>query len=173
MTRATISKLILLLLAVALGTACATLRDIGRLVQPPRFEEARDQPAEVRLLGPEINRPAGGAVVRLWTRVRNPNPFGVHLTTLRGTLFLENARAATSEFPLGLPLGAGEESVVPLDLSISFLDVPGLADVVRLAAAGDPVGYRLEGTIGVDAGQLGQPTFGPMTFLSGRLRTGR
>ena len=31
----------------------------------------------------------------------------------------------------------------------------------------EPLAYHLEGTIGVDAGQLGQPTFGPMTLLRG------
>ena len=29
------------------------------------------------------------------------------------------------------------------------------------------VPYRLEGTIGVDAGRLGQPVFGPMTLIRG------
>jgi len=32
------------------------------------------------------------------------------------------------------------------------------------------VAYRLEGTIGVDAGQLGQPVFGPLTLLRGDIR---
>jgi hypothetical protein len=30
--------------------------------------------------------------------------------------------------------------------------------------------YRLDGTIGVDAGRLGQPVFGPMTLIRGDLR---
>jgi hypothetical protein len=64
-------------------------------------------------------------------------------------------RAATGSFPPGLPLGAGQTSVVPLDLSISFSDVPGLAAVVRQAVKGGPVAYQLDGTVGVDARQLG------------------
>ena len=103
-------------------------------------------------------------------RVTNPNPFGLTLGTLRGTLRLESAQAAEVDFPLGLPLRSGEETVVPIDLSVSFADIPGLADVIRQAAAREPVQYRLEGTIGVDAGSLGQPTFGPMTLLTGELR---
>jgi hypothetical protein len=71
---------------------------------------------------------------------------------------------------MGLSLGAGQESVVPIDLSISFAALPGLADVVRRAASDQPLAYRLEGTIGVDAGRLGTPTFGPMTLLRGDLR---
>jgi hypothetical protein len=37
-------------------------------------------------------------------------------------------------------------------------------------AGGQSLPYRLEGTIGVDAGRLGQPVFGPMTLLRGETR---
>ena len=159
----------LTLLALAMG-GCAELGNLGALVQPPRFEHDDTQPAEIRLAGPSLNRPLGGASVRIWTRVTNPNSFGFTLGTLKGQLFLENARAADADFPLGLPLTAREETVIPLDLSISFSDLPGLADIVRRAGAGDPIAYRLDGTIGVDAGRLGQPVFGPMTLVRGDLR---
>jgi late embryogenesis abundant protein len=155
---------------VAVQVGCASLEGLRQLIQPPRFEESRDQPAEVRLSGPTAGRPLGGASIRIWTRVRNPNPFGFTLRTLEGTLFLEGTHAASASFPLGLPLRAGEDSVIPLDLSISFADLPGLADVVRRAAGRQPVAYRLDGTVGVDAGQLGQPVFGPMTLLTGDLQ---
>ena len=163
-------KLILCLLLLAASSGCATLGNLRGLVQPPRFEEAPGQPAQVRILGPSVSQPLGGAGVRIWTRVTNPNPFGLTLGTLRGTLRLESAQAADVDFPLGLPLRSGEDTVVPIDLTISFADIPGLADVIRQAAARQPVEYRLDGTIGVDAGSLGQPTFGPMTLLTGELR---
>lgn len=124
----------------------------------------------MRILGPSVSQPLGGAGVRIWTRVTNPNPFGLTLGTLRGTLRLESTQAADVDFPLGLPLRSGEDTVVPIDLTISFADIPGLAEVIRQAAARQPVEYRLDGTIGVDAGSLGQPTFGPMTLLTGELR---
>lgn len=152
------------------AAACAELGGLARLVQPPRFEQDEAQPAEIRLAAPSLRRPLGGATVRLWARVTNPNAFGFTLGTLKGSLWLEGARAADADFPLGLPLTAREETVIPLDLSISFSDVPGLADVIRRAAAGDRIAYRLDGTIGVDAGRLGQPVFGPMTLLRGDLR---
>src|SRR5215203_2257552 len=142
------------LLAVA-AQACASLEGLRALVQPPSFRQG-EQPAEVRLVSPSANRPFGGATVRLWTDVSNPNPFGFTLGTLDGTLFLEGSRAAVADFPLGLPLAAGQRSTVPIDLSIRFSDLPGLADVVRRAARREPVEYRLDGTIGVDAGSLGQ-----------------
>jgi hypothetical protein len=155
---------------VALGSSCAALDQLRALVQAPRFEEADGQPAEIRLLPPGSGSSLGGAGVRIWTKVTNPNSFGIRLGTLSGTLFLEGSRAADANFPLGLPLGAGEEHVVPIDLSISFADLPGLANVVRRAANNQPLAYRLDGTIGVDAGRLGTPTFGPMTIIRGDLR---
>jgi len=157
------------LLALALG-GCAALEGLRGLVQAPRFEQAPGREAEIRLMGPAVSQPLGGAGVRLWTRVTNPNAFGLTLGTLRGTLHIEGARAADVDFPLGLPLRAAEETVIPIDLSISFSDLPGLADVVRRAVNRQPLAYHLEGTIGVDAGQLGQPTFGPMTLLRGQMR---
>ncbi|MDQ3169037.1 MAG: LEA type 2 family protein, partial [Acidobacteriota bacterium] len=111
------------------------------------------------------------AAIRLYTRVRNPNPFGLTLRTLRGQLFLEGGRAAEADFPLGLPLSAGGDDVIPLDLRVSFADIPGLADAIRRAVSGQALGYRLDGTVGVDAGQWGTPSFGPMTLLTGDLRT--
>ena len=59
---------------------------------------------------------------------------------------------------------------MPIDLSISFSDLPGLANVSAARPSREPLAYHLEGTIGVDAGQLGQPVFGPMTLLSGEMR---
>lgn len=161
-------RLIYLAIVATFCQACASLQGLRALVQPPRFEQA-DQPPEVRLVGPSVERPLGGAAIRLWTEVTNPNPFGLTLGTLDGTLFLDGTRAAGAEFPLGLPLRAGQRSTVPIDLSVSFSDLPGLADVVRRASRREPVEYRLDGTIGVDAGQLGQPVFGPMTLIHGAL----
>ena len=157
--------------AILVSSACATLGNLRQFVQPPQFDEVRDRPAEIRFDRPTAASPFGGATVRLWARVTNPNPFGLTLTTLNGTLRLEGSRAATASFPLGLPLEARREEVIPLDLSVSFADLPGLADVARRAASRQPVEYALEGTIGVDAGPLGTPLFGPMPLISGELRT--
>lgn len=162
----------LLVAAIAAGpSGCATLDRLRALVQAPQFSEVDDQRAEIRLLGPGQALPLGGAAIRLWTRVRNPNGFGLTLGTLNGTLFLEGRRAADADFPLGLPLSAGGDAVIPLDLRVSFADVPGLVDAIRRAVSGDPLNYRLNGTVGVDAGQFGTPTFGPLDLLSGRIQT--
>ena len=162
-----------LVAVLAVGSACASLGSLSSLIQPLRFSEAENQPAEIRLVGPGAGQPLGGAVVRIWTRVSNPNPFGLRLSTLETTLLLDGSRAATGDFPLGLPLRAGEESVIPLDLSISFAEMAGLSQVVRNAVAGQRVDYQLEGTIGIDAGALGQPTFGPLTLFRGELSSRR
>lgn len=144
---------------------CATIaRD---LVQAPRFALAPDQQAELRLSRPSDDQPLGAAVLRVWTRVENPNAFGLTLTRLDGTVLIEGAEAATVRLPLGLPLQAAGDTIVPLDLSIGLADVPGLADVALRAATRRSVSYQLEGTAGVDAGALGAPVFGPMTLVSG------
>src|SRR6476646_6188948 len=103
-------------LLFALQGCAAGLGQLGALVQPPRFEQVQDRPAEVRMAG------LNGAAVRLWTRVTNPNPFGLTLGTLKGTLFLDESRAADADFPLGLPLAANGQSEIPIDISISFSD---------------------------------------------------
>ena len=161
---------LVVLLALAASGACAALGELRNLIQPPRFDEAADRQAEIRLNRPGASQPLGGAGVRLWTEVTNPNAFGLTLGTLRGTLHIEGSRAADVDFPLGLPLRPAEQTVIPIDLSISFADLPGLANALGRAVEGQPLQYRLEGTIGVDAGRLGQPVFGPMTLLSGEMR---
>ena len=161
-------------LAVVLLTAmsgCATLQQLG--IQAPQFRVDGGQQAQLRLVGPSPGRPLGGASVRLFARVSNPNPIGITLATLAGGLQLEGRNAARVDFPLGVPLQPGGETMIPLDITIDFNDIPGLADVLLRAASGRAVNYRLNGTVGVDAGLLGQPTFGPTTLLEGNARLSR
>lgn len=154
--------------AVVATAACASL-GLGDVLSAPRFSEVPDRAATLRILGPSMERPRGGAAIRLWTRVENPNPVGLTLASLVGELFLEDARAASVDFPLGIPLPAGRDTVIPLELSVSFEDLPGLADAASRALTGQPLDYRLDGTVSVDAGALGQPSFGPSTLLTGEL----
>jgi LEA14-like dessication related protein len=109
-------------------------------------------------------------MIRLWTTVTNPNPFGFTLSSLDGTLLLDDVQAATAEFPLGLPLSAGARTTTPIDLAVDFSNVPQLAGVLRRRAiARQPIAHRFDGTVGVDAGRLGTPVFGPLTLLRGSL----
>src|SRR5688572_1778230 len=107
---------------VALTAGCAGLTQLAQLVQAPHVKQADDRPAEIRFMTPSRTMPAGGAGVRVWLAVTNPNPFGFTLSTITATLSLEGSHAATGDFPLGLPLNARQETIVPLDLSISFAD---------------------------------------------------
>lgn len=143
---------------------CAALQQLQAFVQPPRFEQDQGSRSEIRLSG------TTGAAVRIWTRVSNPNSFGMRLGTLQGTLHLEGSRAATVDFPFGLPLPARSEEVVPIDISVDFRDVPGLGQAIARAVTRQPIAFELEGTIGVDVGNLGTQTLGPMTWLRGELR---
>jgi hypothetical protein len=162
------TQIALPLALLALG-ACGHLGGLAALV-PLRIEAADEQEARLQLLPPGAQHPLGGAGVRLWARVVNPNPFGVTLSEVDGALFLDDIRATTARLPLGLPLGAGEESIVPIDLSIGFGDLPALRDLVSRALGGGWVTYQLRGSFTVDAGMLGRPRFGPMLLLEGELR---
>jgi hypothetical protein len=154
--------------AVLLG-GCATL-GLGGVVQPPRFSVAEGREAELRLAPPTADRPLGGATLRIWAHVENPNSFGLTLASIAGNLFLENERAAVVDFPLGLPLEARGQAVIPIDLNISFADVPGMVNVAQRILVQNRVAYRLDGTLSVDAAPFGQPSFGPSTWLRGEGR---
>src|SRR5687767_8679202 len=102
-------RVLMAVMAALAGAACASLGALGQLgqiIQPPRFTESRDQDAELVFHRPSRDQPLGGAGVRIWARVSNPNPFGLTLRALEGDLFLEDTRAAEVSFPLGLPLVA-------------------------------------------------------------------
>jgi hypothetical protein len=151
-------------------SACAALQE---LVQPPIFDMDGNRSSEMRLLMPSGERPLGGAQIRVWARVQNPNSVGFTLTRLTGNLLLEGDHAAAIDLPLGLPLPAAGDTVFPLDLNVSFADIPGLANQLLAAVTGQRVNYSIRGTLGVDAGPFGQPTFGPATWLNGELRLTR
>jgi len=144
--------------------ACTALQQLQAFLQPPRFEQDDQSRSEIRLRG------TTGAAVRIWTRVSNPNSFGMTLGTLQGTLHLEGSRAATVDFPFGLPLQARGEEIVPIDISVDFRDIPGLGQAISRAISKQPIAFEIEGTIGVSAGGLGMQTLGPMTWLRGELR---
>jgi Late embryogenesis abundant protein len=145
------------------SVGCATLDALRVFIQPPRFEQDDQQRSQIRLVG-------NGASVRLWTRVTNPNDFGLTLGTLNGTLYLEGSRAANVNFPFGLPLQPRAEEVVPIDITVNFADIPALSQTIARAISRQPIDYELEGTIGVSAGRFGEPVFGPMTLLRGEVR---
>jgi hypothetical protein len=166
-SRRTLSVLAATCTLAGCAAASTLLRDVLR---PPVFEAAGNRPAEFRLLGPSAQRPLGGASIRLYAHVRNPNPLGITLSQLAGSLFLEGTQAAQVNFPLGMPLKAQGDAIVPLDISLNFSDVPALATVAQRALTGRPLAYRLNGTVAVDAGPLGRPTFGPMNLLEGSVR---
>lgn len=169
--RAALRTAFLPLMAAALS-GCAGM-GLEQVLQAPTFRVDGSQQAQLRILPPSFDRPLGGAAVRLYARVVNPNPVGFTLTRLVGNLRLEGRDAARVDFPLGVPLQAGGETLVPLDIALDFDDLPGLAEVARNAVTGRPINYALHGTVGVDAGMLGQPSFGPMTLLTGELRATR
>src|SRR5688500_7330304 len=90
-------------------SGCAGL-GLEQVLQAPTFRVDGAQQAQLRLLGPSMQIPLGGASVRLYGRVGNPVPVGLTLTRLVGQLSLEGTNAARVDFPLGVPLQAGGET---------------------------------------------------------------
>jgi hypothetical protein len=155
-------------LAVAAAVGCAALEQLG--IQALRFESADDRGTELRLFEPSAGRPLGGAALRLWAHVENPNGFGLRLTEVEGDLSIADAGVVDVEFPLGLPLVAFQDTIVPLDVSIGFDDLPAIGRIARAVVVGDRMDYRLDGTFAVEAGRYGAPRFGPLTLLEGEIR---
>ena len=154
---------------LAIAAALAACTTLGAL-SPLRFSEAEGRDSELRLLGPSSSRPIGGAALRLWARVENPNAIGVTLTGIEGDLLISDAEAIAVDFPLGLPMVAMQDTIIPLDVSIGFDDLPRLAGIARDAITGRPLPYQLDGRFGVAAGALGDVRFGPLTILRGEFR---
>lgn len=163
-TSVALRAVVLAVVVLSASGCAAALQSLQQFIQPPRFEQDDQSRSEIRLRG------TTGAAVRIWTRVSNPNSFGITLGTLQGTLHLEGSRAATVDFPLGLPLQPQSEDVVPIDISVDFRDVPGLGQAITRAIARQPIAFEIDGTVGVSAGPLGMQTLGPMTWLRGELR---
>ncbi len=157
-----------IVLTLAALAGCATLESLG--VTPLRFDEADDRETRLRIVGPSADRPLGGASIRIWAEVENPNGFGLTLTELTGDLVVEESGAIEVDFPLGLPLAARQDTVIALDVTVGFDDLPDLGRAARAAIAGRPLAYRLDGSFGVDAGSWGRPRFGPMRLFSGEMR---
>ncbi len=155
-----------LLLVASFG--CASLSNLLG-VSEPTFAMAAGRSSELRVAPPSLEHPRGVATLRLWTRVTNPNGFGLTLSTLKGVLNLERKDLADVDLPLGLPLKAAADTIVPLDVSFDFQSFSQLGDVARRVLSSGTVAYALNGTVGVDAGPLGEPTFGPRTWLQGRV----
>ena len=152
------------LTALLLAPGCATLQ---QAVRAPVLDIDTSRASRAELLAPSLTHPLGGAAIRVWARVQNPNPVGFTLSRLDGTVLLSEQPAADVDLPLGLPLPAGGDTVIPLEVTVSFADLPDLADPIRQALAAGTIRYALRGTLAVDAGALGQPAFGPRTWLSG------
>src|SRR5688572_27139704 len=68
--------------ATLLALAAAACAGLGQLlgIQEPTFAVATGRTSTLRLGAPSISHPRGSATVRLWTRVTNPNGFGLTLS---------------------------------------------------------------------------------------------
>lgn len=108
------------LMATALGTgACWGLaRVLG--VEAPRLETAPERESVLTLDAASLLTGRPRATLRIWTRITNPNDFALTLSTLRGSVFLEDNEMAEVDLPLGLPLLAARDTVIPIDVGFGM-----------------------------------------------------
>lgn len=168
MTRGRKAIASIVVLAAVATAGCATLGSLLNVVSP-RFELVPEREAVLTLDPISILTDNPFVVVRVWTRVTNPNNFGLVISKLTGDVFLEGREMAEVNLPLGLPLPAARDTVIPLEIRFGIPSLSSLGALGSALYARRPVTYRLDGTIGVDAGALGEPTFGPRTWLQGQL----
>ena len=68
-----------------------------------------------------------------------------------------------------LPGGSNVMSGQTIYFALYVDNVTGVTASLVPLLAGEPIPFRLDGTVGIDAGPLGQPSFGPSTWLRGEL----
>jgi hypothetical protein len=155
--------------ATLLALTAAGCAGLGQLlgVREPTFAVVQGRPSTLRIGAPSITHPKGTATVRIWTQVTNPNAFGLTLSTLDGKLALEGKELIDVALPLGLPLAAAADTIIPLDLTFGFESLSALGSIATRVLSQEALGYELRGTLGVRAGPLGEPKFGPRTWLRG------
>lgn len=157
-----------LLLAVAALTlgACAVVTP-ERAVRNLEFEFVAEGSGLRRLDLPGIGGGSPSATVRIRTRVSNPNPLALRLTGLEFDLYVNANRAASGSFAGGVDLPARGQTVLDLDVTVGLAEATRLVSDLAAAARGQRTAYRLDGTVSVDAGPLGRPSFGPLTIVTG------
>lgn len=163
---------LLFALSVSAAAGCASLAGTLGLAAPS-FQRVEDRPATLEVLGPSLVRLEPAARVTVWAAVRNPNDVGITLSELNGWLVLEGEEVAAVDLPLGLPLEARADTIVPLRISFDLSSLERLGGAAEAVLTRRALDYALEGRLGVDAGPLGRPVFGPRTWISGTLRVER
>jgi hypothetical protein len=154
---------------ILLGAAgCAGLtRLLG--VEAPRFESAPGREHTLSLDPLTLLSGNPLATLTVWARVTNPNSFGLTVSTLQGDVVLEGRALAAFDLPLGVPLLAARDTVIPLRIRFGLPALSALEGLGTALLSGGTVAYRLDGVLGVDAGALGTPSFGPRTWLAGEV----
>ena len=157
--------------ATLLALAAADCAGVANLlgISAPNFSVAEGRSSMLRLGSRSLQHPRGSATARIWAEVASPNSFGLTLTTLDGTLALEGEDLVDVELPLGLPLEAASDTVIPLDLTFGFDGFSALGSVATSLFTRDELRYELRETLAVDADPLGEPSFGLRTWLRGRV----
>ncbi len=108
---------------------------------------------------------AGGPTLttRWRLEVANPNPIGLRLAGLEGSLALADALDVDLRFVGGVDLPARGVAELALDVSVPVSDAAAVIAVARALVAGAPVAYRIDAAVAIEA--FGVPTRFPRTTL--------
>ena len=158
----------LCLAAILTLSGCASLGPLGRVILPLRFSEVPGERSTIRLVGPNARQPLGGAALRLWTRVHNPNPVGLTLSTLRAEVSLTALARPPATFPWASAPGSRRvrHPTRPVNRFCRSAGPGRCASPDRVESGrGLPAGWEFQ----YRGWRPGPPPFGPMRLFEGRL----
>jgi LEA14-like dessication related protein len=134
-----------LLLLVVLLAGCVPG---AQLFAPPTFSLVVGDSGVVRLDPPGIG--SGDVTLRLALDVHNPNPIGVRLAGVDGTLFLNGRRVADTAARNGIDLPASGRGRLTLDTTIPLTGATALIADLASMVSGAPTELRLDAAVAVN-----------------------
>lgn len=132
-------------LALMAAVACAPG---ARVVSPPTFRLDAAASGFVSIDPPGVGD--GTALFRVALIAENPNPIGVKLASLDGSLFFREVRAAAVSFRGGIDLPGYGSAQLLLDVRVPLGAAPALLDALAALVGGSPVRYRVEAAVGIE-----------------------
>lgn len=134
----------LLLLAACAPRAEIRSSELTLEVEPVRFELVQGRTAIERFDPPG----AGGRLeMRAGAQVVNPNPFGVWLDAVTYTVHLEGKAVTRGVLQPDAYLGPGASTPVLFDVDTTLVGERQLLRAAARAFAGEPLGFRVDGSV--------------------------
>lgn len=162
-------RVTILLLAVCAALVLSACAPGARMLSAPTFRLDPTGSGFVRIDPPGVGD--GSALFRLAIVAENPNPYVLKLAALDGDLFLQDVRAAATQFRGGLELPANGTARLIIDSRVPLAAAPALLESLANVLGGGSVRYRVDAAVAVDV--LGTTQrFPRFTVVQGELDTG-